>query len=130
MEVLNQPDQPHNDNGFKPWGMEPNSFAMLMHFSQFAGYIFPLAGFFVPVFMWASFKNESSLIDQHGKNIINWIISIVIYYVIAGILVVLVIGLLALAILPVISFIFIVIAAVRAADGEVYRYPFTIDFLK
>ena len=39
------------ENSNKPWGMELNAFCMLMHLSQLAGFLIPLAGFVLPVVM-------------------------------------------------------------------------------
>lgn len=59
--------------------MEVNQFCMLMHFAEFVGYVIPLAGLVLPIVMWATNKEHSHLIDRHGKNILNWMISSLIY---------------------------------------------------
>ena len=46
-----------------------------MYLSVFANVIIPFAGIVLPVVMWATNKDQSSLIDKHGKNILNFIIS-------------------------------------------------------
>ncbi len=45
--------------------------AMLLHFSQFAGVVVPIAGLLVPIILWQWKKNEFPDIDAHGKNVTN-----------------------------------------------------------
>jgi uncharacterized protein len=124
MEIINEkPD-------FKPWGMEINQFCMLLHLSQFAGYVVPMAGTVLPIIMWATNKDQSELIDKHGKNILNWMISSFIYMIVGFILVFVFIGIPLLIALAICSIIFIIIGAVKANDGIIYKYPLAIDFIK
>ena len=120
---------PVQTSNFKPWNMEMNSFCMLMHLSQFAGLLVPLGGLVLPIVMWATNKDKSEIVDEHGKNILNWIISSVIYGIIGGILVLAVIGIFALIALGICSIVFTIIGAVKANNGEIYAYPLSIRFL-
>lgn len=117
-----------NNTNNKPWGMEENAFCMLMHLSQFAGYLIPFAGLVLPIVMWATNKDENETVDKHGKVILNWMISSLLYAVICGILVLLVIGFIGLIALGVCSIIFIIVGAVKASSGELYEYPLSIKF--
>ena len=119
-----------NDTDFRPWNMEVSSFCMLMHLSQFAGIIIPMAGIALPIIMWATNKDKSSIIDQHGKNILNWMISLFIYYTISIILIILIVGIFALIALTMMWFIFIIIGAIKANNKEIFSYPLSIQFLK
>ena len=100
---------------------------MLMHLTQFAGAIVPLAGFIVPILMWTTQKDSNSTVDTHGKNILNAMISYAIY---AVVLCVTVIGIPVAVVLGLLFAIFIVIASVKANNGEYWKYPFTIQFIK
>ena len=114
----------------KPWGMELNSFCMLMHLSQLAGFVIPFGGLVLPIVMWATNKEQHPLVDQHGKNIVNWIISAIIYAVVCTILTVIVIGAFGFIALALCGIIFAVVGAMKAANGEVWEYPLCIKFLK
>jgi uncharacterized Tic20 family protein len=127
---MNLPETENNDPNFRPWNMEIHSFCMLMHLSQFAGYIVPLGGIILPIIMWTTNKDKSPLIDQHGKIIINWMISLLIYTIISSILILLIIGIFALIALFIMWFIFIIIGAIKANNKEIYNYPLSIQFLK
>ncbi len=115
---------------FKPWDMELKQFTVLMHLSQFAGYIVPLAGFVLPIVMWTSFKDQNSVINEHGKNIINFMITFIIYASVAVVLCFFLIGFPILLILGALGILFPILAALKANDNEVYEYPGTIKFLK
>lgn len=104
---------------------------MLMHLSQLAGYIlFPVVGLVLPIIMWASTKDESKEVNAHGKNILNWMISVFIYEMIACFMIFFLIGIPMLIFLVMLSFIFAIIGAIKARDGIYYKYPFSITFFR
>ena len=112
------------------WGMSENTFCMLMHLSLFAGAVVPGAGLVLPIVMWATNKDESPIIDQHGKNILNFIISMVIYAAASLVLMIIVVGFFTLIAVGVLAIVFPIIAAVKANDGIYWPYPLCIRFFK
>ncbi|QJW93394.1 DUF4870 domain-containing protein [Frigoriglobus tundricola] len=106
-----------------------NEWAMLLHLSMFAGHVIPFGGIIAPIVLWQMKKDEWPEIDEHGKNAVNWIISFIIYLVISGILCLILVGFVLLLVLVVLGVVFPIIAAVKANDGKVWRYPLTIQFL-
>jgi uncharacterized Tic20 family protein len=84
----------------------------------------------VPIVLWQVKKNESEIIDQHGKNVTNWILSELIYGIVFFILCFLLIGIPLLIALGAVGIIFPIIGAVKAYNGEVWSYPLTIKFFK
>lgn len=115
-------------NSNKPWGMELNTFCMLMHLSQFAGFIVPFAGLVVPIVMWATNRENHPLVDRHGKTILNWMISALIYALICAILTFIFIGLLGFLALAICGIVFAVVGALKANEGIVWSYPLSIRF--
>ena len=111
-------------------GMSENSYIALMHLSQFAGIIIPGLGFILPVVLWAMNKDNNTKVNAVGKHIINFMISILIYYAVSGVLCCLLIGIPMLIALGIIQIVFIIIATIKANNGETWRYPLTFDFLK
>lgn len=139
--------------------------ATFIHLSTFSRFIVPLGNFLGPIILWITNKEKSEFIDNHGKQAINFQMSILLYTIIIGTLSVpffifklfhgidfidfngfhdfhinigkpsplLYIGG-GLGALCIIGFIlelaFIVIASLKARDGEAYHYPLTINFLK
>ena len=69
-------------------------------------------------------------IDAHGINVINWIISLIVYSVVSAILIFAIIGIPMLMALGLVSVVFPIIAAIKANNGEVWKYPLSISFVK
>ncbi|MDH8701093.1 putative Tic20 family protein [Dysgonomonadaceae bacterium PH5-43] len=112
------------------FGLEENTYLMLMHLSQFAGFLIPLLGFIAPVVLWLMNKDNNANVDLHGKNILNFMISWLIYGAIAVVLMIILIGGAILAVLAVLDIVFIILAAIKAMNGEYWKYPLTITVLK
>lgn len=117
---------------FKPWGMEPRVFCTLMHLSFLANAIIPIpcGGFVLFFIMWLTNKEQSAFVDNHGKAILNWLISQIIYFAAAFILVFVCIGIPLLIAIGICSVVFMIIGAVKANGGTVWKYPLSIQFLK
>jgi len=118
-------------------GKDPRMWAMFCHLAGLAGFVIPviISGIIAPLVVWQIKKDEHPFIDEHGKEAVNFQISISLYTVI-GIIVCLItcigavlIPFIAVA-LGVIDLIFLLIAAVKANNGEHYRYPISIRFIK
>lgn len=107
-----------------------NMWGMFIHLSQFAGYVIPFLGFILPIVLWQIKKNESDIIDQHGKNVTNWLISAVIYGFISAILSVIIIGVPMLIALGIVGIVFPIIGGIKANNGEIWVYPVSIKFFK
>lgn len=126
MDISKQQNpQPYNNDE-----QEIRQWAMFLHLSQLAGYILPLLGLVVPIIIWQSKKDQFPILDVHGKNVINWIISELIYGAICFVLVFVVIGIPLLGILGILAVVFPIIGGIRANNGEVWRYPLTIEIIK
>ena len=69
-------------------------------------------------------------INEHGKESVNFQISMTIYTIIAALSTLLLIGFLLLPAIVVLNIVLVIIAGVKAANGEFYRYPLTIRFIK
>jgi uncharacterized Tic20 family protein len=100
---------------------------MLMHLSQFAGFVIPLAGFIVPIIMWVTNKDNSASVDLHGKNIVNFMISYAIY---TAVLCITIIGIPVAIVLGILYLVFVVLASLKANNGEYWQYPLSIQFIK
>lgn len=130
-KIMNEDGNSHSSVSQKPlFGLDENTYLMLMHLSQFAGWLVPFVGYIVPFVMWLTNKDSNENVNQHGKNILNFTISFCIYTTIAGILVILLIGIPFLIILGSFWLIFIIVATIKASNGIYWRYPFTINLLK
>ena len=110
--------------------MNENSFCMLMHLSQFAGAAVPGAGLVLPIVMWATNKDQSPTIDRHGKNIFNFMLSMLIYICVSVLLIFVLVGILTTIVLAILAIAFPIIAAIKANNGEYWDYPLCIRFFK
>lgn len=116
--------------GPKPWGMDMPTFLMLLHLSQLASFVIPIAGLVLPIVMWATNKELDPRIDAHGKVVLNWILSSIIYAVISAILCFVFIGFLLLPALAICSLVFCILGGVKANAGTLWKYPLSIPFFK
>lgn len=111
-------------------GMQENTYCMVLHLSQFLGFIIPLLGLIAPIVLWLINKEKNRNIDRHGRVVLNWMLSCLIYAIICYILVFVWIGMLLLPALMIVSIVFIILGAIRANEGILWRYPLSIEFLK
>jgi len=137
------------------WGMSENTYCTMLHLAQFAHVVFPGGGYVLPIVMWAVNKEQSQTIDEHGKHVLNWLISEFIYSIVlmfVGVILFLVLFIAAMIIsegqaaplmmplmflaciphlcLAVLGFAFPIIGAVKANKGICWGYPLTIKFIK
>ncbi|VGO12297.1 hypothetical protein PDESU_00848 [Pontiella desulfatans] len=102
---------------------------VLLHLSQFGGYLIPLGGWIIPIVLWLIKRNDSPVIDRHGRIVINWILTEIIYGIIFALLSIFVIGIPLLIILGILAFVYPIIGAVKASGGKTWDYPGNIHFL-
>lgn len=103
--------------------------AMFLHLSVLAGVVIvPLAGWIAPIVIWQVKKDELPEIDEHGRIVVNWLISAAIYFVVCLLLIFVIVGIPLMAIWGVITILFPVIGGIKASKGEIWPYPMSIRF--
>jgi uncharacterized Tic20 family protein len=103
---------------------------MLLHLSQLLVFCLPGFGLVAPIILWVIKKDQEPCVDRHGKIVMNWILSELIYTVSCIILSFIFIGLLILPALIIIGIVFPIIGGVKANDGIEWEYPLSITFFK
>lgn len=88
-----------------------------------------VSGFLGPLIVWLIKRDQSPFIDYHGKEALNFQISLFLYWIIALLSLLVLIGLLLIPVLLVIQILFPILAAIAANRGEYYRYPLTIRII-
>lgn len=100
------------------------------HASALLGVIFHFPGHLLgPLIVWLIKRDHSPEIDAHGKEALNFQISMLIYNVIAAIFCLVLIGFVFLVALWVLNTVFVIVASIQASEGKFYRYPMTIRFI-
>lgn len=108
---------------------DERTYATLIHLSILAHSVLSLLAFGITLGMWLAKKNESAYIADHGREAVNFQISLAIYSVIASVLAFVLIGIPMLIAIPIFAIVVMIFAAMSANRGELYRYPITIRFL-
>ncbi len=104
---------------------------MLTHLSQLLNYITGFGGLIVPLVLWTTNRDKIYQMDEQGKSIVNFQLSMMIYAIICIPMIFLLgLGILGLIAVGIVSLIFPIINAVKVNNGETPNYPMTIDFIK
>lgn len=141
--------------------------ATIVHLSTLSQYIIPFGNYIFPTIIWSAKKDDSEFINQTGKNVLNFQLSIFLYSVLlliiavplliftilknknfelffddnhnfeffqhhqsSGLIISLIIAVFLIVLLKVTEFILIVKGALIASEGELYRYPLSLNFIK
>jgi uncharacterized Tic20 family protein len=136
-----------------------NTNAFLIHISAFAGFIFPFGNIITPLIAWQSLKDRSPFLDNQGKEAINFNLSYTLYIFLISIAFIPfafgsffrnwnlhninmnfdfnmnnLFGFIGFGsitgIIYIIGIALVIIASLKAREGENYKYPFTIKFIK
>lgn len=89
-----------------------------------------VTGFVGPLILWLVKKDSSRFVDDQGKEVLNWCITLAIAYMACFLLMFVIIGVFLLPLLVLVQFIFAIVGAVQASKGVAYRYPFALRLLK
>jgi uncharacterized Tic20 family protein len=95
-----------------------------------AAHLGPLVlGFVAPLVVWLVFRDRSAFLDRTGKEALNMQISYLIYGTVSGLSIVLLIGLALFPLVMLAWFVLMIVATVKVASWEDYRYPAIIRFV-
>ncbi|WP_106828820.1 DUF4870 domain-containing protein [Parabacteroides pacaensis] len=123
-----------------PLGLSSANYAALMNFAL----LFNTLGAIVSIIMWIAAKDKSGIVNIQGKYIVNWLITwfiagIILFFfffgsfmggINAGMLLGLGVGALPLVLIGLCVIIFPIIGGVKCLNGDTWRYPLTIKFIK
>jgi uncharacterized Tic20 family protein len=109
---------------------DERTWAILCHLSALLMFLFPIFQIVAPLAIWLAKRDESSFIDAHGKESLNFQISMTIYTLVASISLFFCVGFVLVPALVLADVIFVIIASINANRGDHYMYPFTIRFIR
>lgn len=137
-----------------------NTNAFLIHISAFAGFMFPFGHIITPLIAWQTLKERSTFLDEQGKEAVNFNLSYTLYVFILTLSFIpfafgsyfrkfinfnnfnfnfnfhsdnifRLIGFGSLTgLIYLVGIALVIIASIKAREGENYKYPFTIKFIK
>ncbi len=118
-----------------PKTLQTRQWTMFCHLSALSMWLIPLGSVLGPLIIWQIKKTEFPELDAHGKEALNFQLSMLIYLIpltVLGIIgtILCFVGFLLLPIVPIVSTVFAIIAGVKANNGEFYKYPLTIRMIK
>jgi len=107
------------------------TWAMFCHLAGLGGFVIPAIGSVIgPLIVWQIKKDLDPFVDRNGKEALNFQISMLIYGIVAGLLCTVFIGCFLLPLVGIADLVLLIIAAIKANNGEAYRYPVTIRLIK
>jgi uncharacterized Tic20 family protein len=115
---------PAISSDIRTWCVLCHASALLGIFLHFFGHLLG------PLIVWLVKRGDSPEIDAHGKESLNFQLSMLIYDAIAFVLCFVLIGIPILILLWVLNTIFVIIASIQASEGKLYRYPLAISLIK
>ena len=120
------PNDPNDsdDKDARLWGM-------LCHLTALTFLLgIPFGNLLGPLLIWLLKRNDYAFVEEQGKASLNFELSIAIYYIVSVFLIFVLIGLALLPILFILHITLVIIASIKASNGESYTYPLTIRFIQ
>ena len=110
---------------------EEQNWAMACHLVALSGFIIPFGNILGPLVVWLIKKDTMPLVDQHGKEALNFQITVTLAVIVSFLLVFVLIGFLLLIVVGLGALVLTIMAAVKVSNGELsYRYPFALRLIK
>jgi uncharacterized protein len=107
------------------------TWGMLAHLSALAGLVLPLIGIVLgPLLVWLARRDESEFVAAHAKEALNFNISVLIGALACMLLMLVFIGFLLGTALFIAWLVMTLVAAIKASEGHLYRYPFSLRLVK
>ncbi|MBC7892547.1 MAG: DUF4870 domain-containing protein [Sphingobacteriaceae bacterium] len=127
------PNPPFNQPGQLPLSQsDERLWAMLAHLSSIVAGFFGGLALLGPLIVWLIFKDRSSYVDYHGKEALNFqiLMSILLVGCVFGGVITCGFGFILLPIVALVDLVFVIIAAIAANNGDLYKYPFNWRLVK
>jgi uncharacterized Tic20 family protein len=103
--------------------------AMFAHLAGLCGIAIPGIGSVLgPLIVWLLKKEQYPFVEEQGREALNFQITMLIYGFVAGLLMLMCIGFVLVIAVGVVDLVFLIIAAIKANNGEHYRYPYPLIF--
>jgi uncharacterized Tic20 family protein len=127
------PDNTPPPDGTPPGQADPSrSWNIACHLAALSGLLTGIGFIVGPLIVWVLKKADYPSVDWHGKESLNFQISVLIYYAVLIVVSFFTCGLTwpLLVVLAVAQLVMVVIASIKVSNGERYQYPLTIRLIK
>jgi len=107
------------------------TYALFMHLTLLGHLVLPYLAIIATIVMWMVKKDDSPFLDDHGREAINFHISLMLYTVLIAPIAIVTCGVGAILslIIPVLGLVGMILAMKAAYGGAYFRYPATLRFL-
>ena len=109
---------------------QARQWGLFAHLSALAGLIIPLGNILGPLIVWQVKKDELPFSSDQAKEALNFNITMAIAGIVSWLLMFVLIGFLLLPVLAIAWIVLTILAAIKANNGEAYRYPFALRLIK
>lgn len=112
---------------------DEKSWSMFAHLAAFIAMVplIPVVGMILgPLVVWLMKKDSMGLVAENGREALNFNITMFIAYCAALILCIVLIGIPLLLGLIIFHFVVTILAAIKASEGGVYKYPFSLKLIQ
>ncbi len=107
-----------------------NQLLMITHLSQLLTHFTGFGGLLVPLILWLTQRDKIIGMDEHGKAIVNFQLSLLLWAIISIPAILLFgLGILMLIFLGIIAFVLPIVNAIKASNGDHPSYFMTIKFI-
>jgi uncharacterized Tic20 family protein len=126
-------DTIHESESLLIGGITAKNWALIIHLSQYSVFFLPISWGILPLILWLSLRKRAAVIDQQGRVVINWLLTVLLVDIVTfkflfdhlGLKVFYLFGTMAL-----LGIIFPAIGYSRGENGEIWPYPLSIPFFK
>lgn len=115
-----------NMDGVNNWNptQDEKTLALISHIGTM------VSSFLVPLVIWLTQKDKSDYVAYHAKESLNFQITMVIILIGSGVLTFIIIGVFLAIAASIFNLVVVVIATIKASEGEAYQYPINFRLIK
>ena len=111
-------------------GQAVRNTAVAAHLSTFAGLVIPFGSVIGPLAVWLTRRHRDPFVDQAGREALNFGITIAVYGSVLLVAALMLVGIPLLVVGVVAWVVLASLAAVKASQGQPYRYPLTMRLVR
>jgi uncharacterized Tic20 family protein len=109
---------------------DDRTWGMIAHLSALVGVIIPFGSVIAPLVIWLVKKDQSAFVAENAKEALNFNITVAVVGIVCWILVFIFVGVLLAIVLAIYWLVMTIIAAIKANEGNIYRYPISVRLVK